>query len=332
MTRARLIHCLALRPRTTEAVIQLCAGKNPAPQLEEDLLSLLPKVSGVSVPIAPCAPSPLTRDPLCAGGGAQDAPEEQRPARGAVLAAEARVVARSPAVRVAEPLRRRAHARLPPGAHRVQPAQDPGGVRDPSLPKKPVTSENLIGCKSSWVDSVTAAVGVERSWSDARGRQRLEGAFRALSGVYLSLGSARTTVEKVSRRPVLYAHTPSKQTRDTQRLSRPRPAVARQWTFGGIAVVAVSVGRHRARPDIRDVPRWPLVVFSAPTEYRTALCSCSSAQTSVKCTRSLSSDPYEQQPHFRLVCADAHSARMAVDRREAARRCATLVQLGPADP
>ncbi|OSD06733.1 hypothetical protein PYCCODRAFT_1449571 [Trametes coccinea BRFM310] len=44
-TRARLIHCLALKPRTTEVVIQLCAGKNPAPQLEEELLSLLPKVA-----------------------------------------------------------------------------------------------------------------------------------------------------------------------------------------------------------------------------------------------------------------------------------------------
>ncbi|KAI8972229.1 hypothetical protein BD414DRAFT_448839 [Trametes punicea] len=44
-TRARLIHCLALKPRTTEDVITMCAGKVPTPQMKEELLSLLPNVA-----------------------------------------------------------------------------------------------------------------------------------------------------------------------------------------------------------------------------------------------------------------------------------------------
>ncbi|KAJ2985558.1 hypothetical protein NUW54_g10114 [Trametes sanguinea] len=106
-----------------------------------------------------------------------------------------------------------------------------------------------------------------------------------------------TAVAKISRRPFssLDTHTLSEQTRDTQRVSRPRPAVARQWTFGGIAIVAASVRHHRASPGRTQCP--PVAARSVFCADRgtalapcAALCSCSSAQMSVKCTRSLSSD------------------------------------------
>lgn len=45
-TRARLIHCLALKPRTTDDVITLCAGKDPTPRVRSELNALLLSVSG----------------------------------------------------------------------------------------------------------------------------------------------------------------------------------------------------------------------------------------------------------------------------------------------
>ncbi|RDX47879.1 hypothetical protein OH76DRAFT_1441121 [Lentinus brumalis] len=50
-TRARLIHCLALKQRTTEAVIGLCAGKDPTSQVKNELVALL-KAVGERVPMA----------------------------------------------------------------------------------------------------------------------------------------------------------------------------------------------------------------------------------------------------------------------------------------
>ncbi|KAI0355611.1 hypothetical protein OH77DRAFT_1424556 [Trametes cingulata] len=44
-TKARLIHCLALKPRTTEGVITMCAGRDPTPQMKKELLSLLQAVA-----------------------------------------------------------------------------------------------------------------------------------------------------------------------------------------------------------------------------------------------------------------------------------------------
>ncbi|KAI0374174.1 hypothetical protein BV20DRAFT_1118773 [Pilatotrama ljubarskyi] len=44
-TKARLIHCLALKPRTAEGVITMCAGRDPTPQMKKELISLLHTVA-----------------------------------------------------------------------------------------------------------------------------------------------------------------------------------------------------------------------------------------------------------------------------------------------
>ena len=44
--RARLVHCLALKPRTQEQVITMCAGKEPAPRTRNEIISILRAVSG----------------------------------------------------------------------------------------------------------------------------------------------------------------------------------------------------------------------------------------------------------------------------------------------
>ncbi|KAH9858845.1 hypothetical protein C2E23DRAFT_899194 [Lenzites betulinus] len=44
-TRARLIHCLALKPRTTDAAITMCGGRDPTPQMKKELLTLLNAVA-----------------------------------------------------------------------------------------------------------------------------------------------------------------------------------------------------------------------------------------------------------------------------------------------
>ncbi|KAI0820027.1 hypothetical protein BC628DRAFT_1525161 [Trametes gibbosa] len=44
-TRARLIHCLALKPRTTDAAIAMCGGREPSSQMKKELLSLLHAVA-----------------------------------------------------------------------------------------------------------------------------------------------------------------------------------------------------------------------------------------------------------------------------------------------
>ncbi|KAI9068285.1 hypothetical protein FKP32DRAFT_1600631 [Trametes sanguinea] len=89
MTRARLIHCLALRPRTTEAVIQLCAGKNPAPQLEEDLLSLLPKALPPIAPPTEHKPTPQFQKKSKEARAAEERREERQRERDRQAAAAA---------------------------------------------------------------------------------------------------------------------------------------------------------------------------------------------------------------------------------------------------
>ncbi|KAI0769768.1 hypothetical protein BD413DRAFT_694384 [Trametes elegans] len=44
-TRSRLIHCLALKPRTTENVVRMCGGQDPPPQLVKELRALLSAVA-----------------------------------------------------------------------------------------------------------------------------------------------------------------------------------------------------------------------------------------------------------------------------------------------
>ncbi|KAI0645557.1 hypothetical protein C8Q79DRAFT_1070849 [Trametes meyenii] len=44
-TKARLIHCLAIKPRTTEAIFTMCAGRDPTPQMKKELITLLRNVA-----------------------------------------------------------------------------------------------------------------------------------------------------------------------------------------------------------------------------------------------------------------------------------------------
>ncbi|KAI0744139.1 hypothetical protein C8Q80DRAFT_1185254 [Daedaleopsis nitida] len=50
-TRTRLIHCVALKPRTMESVISLCAGKDATSRVKNELVSLLQSVAE-PVPVA----------------------------------------------------------------------------------------------------------------------------------------------------------------------------------------------------------------------------------------------------------------------------------------
>ena len=47
-TRARLIHCIAVKPRTGKEVLSLCGGKDSSPETRSELKTLLNLVSGAT--------------------------------------------------------------------------------------------------------------------------------------------------------------------------------------------------------------------------------------------------------------------------------------------